>query len=99
MMTGFMLEGARADRIVIVDGFIAGAAALAACRIAPAARERMVFAHRSAEPGAMAILAALKAEPLFDMGLRLGEGSGAALAIPMVRAAAAILTDLADYPR
>ncbi len=99
MMTGFMLGGAAENRIVIVDGFIAGAAALVACRIAPPARERMVFAHRSAEPGAKAILDALEAAPLLDLGLRLGEGSGAALAIPMVRAAAAILTDLADYPR
>ena len=99
MMAGFMLGGAAENRIVIVDGFIAGAAALATCRIAPPARERMVFAHRSAEPGAKAILDALDADPLLDLGLRLGEGSGAALAIPMVRAAAAILTDLADYPR
>jgi len=99
MMAGFMLGGAAENRIVIVDGFIAGAAALVACRIAPPARERMVFAHRSAEPGAKAILDALDADPLLDLGLRLGEGSGAALAIPLVRAAAAILTDLADYPR
>ncbi len=99
MMAGFMLGAAAEDRIVIVDGFIAGAAALTACRIAPAARERMVFAHRSAEPGARAILDALDADPLLDLDLRLGEGSGAALAIPLVRAAAAILTDLADYPR
>lgn len=99
MMAGFMLGGAAENRIVVVDGFIAGAAALVAARIAPAARERMVFAHRSAEPGAKAILDALDAGPLLDLGLRLGEGSGAALAIPMVRAAAAILTDVADYPR
>ncbi len=99
MMAGFMLGGAAENRIIIVDGFIAGAAALVATRIAPPARERMVFAHRSAEPGAKAILDVLNADPLLDLGLRLGEGSGAALAIPMVRAAAAILTDLADYPR
>lgn len=99
MMAGFMLGGAAENRIVVVDGFIAGAAALVAARLAPAARERMVFAHRSAEPGAKAILDALDAGPLLDLGLRLGEGSGAALAIPMVRAAAAILTDVADYPR
>jgi len=99
MMCGFMLGGAAENRIVIIDGFIAGAAALAACRIAPAARERMVFSHRSREPGAVAVLDTLEADPLFDLGLRLGEGSGAALAIPLVRAAAAVLTDLADYPR
>lgn len=99
MMAGFMLGGAAENRLVLVDGFIAGAAALTAVRIAPAARERMIFAHRSAEPGAKAILDALDADPLLDLGLRLGEGSGAALAIPLVRAAAAMLTDLADYPR
>lgn len=99
MMTGFMLGAAAQNRIIIVDGFIAGAAALAATRLHPAARERMVFAHHSAEPGAVALLDALEAKPLLDLGLRLGEGSGAALAIPLVRAAAAILTDLADYPR
>lgn len=99
MMCGFMLGGAAENRIVVVDGFIAGAAALIACRIAPAARERMVFAHRSIEPGARYILDALEADPLLDLDMRLGEGSGAALAIPLVRAAAAILTDVADYPR
>ncbi len=99
MMCGFMLGGAAENRIILVDGFIAGAAAVAACRIAPHARERMVFAHRSAEPGAKEILDTLEADALLDLDLRLGEGSGAALAIPLVRAAAAILTDLADYPR
>ena len=99
MMCGFMLGAAAENRIVVVDGFIAGAAALAACRIAPAARERMIFSHRSMEPGAVAILDSLEADPLLDLELRLGEGSGAALAIPLVRAAAAILTDVADYPR
>ena len=99
MMCGFMLGGAAENRIIIIDGFIAGAAALAACRIAPAARERMVFSHRSQEPGAVAVLDVLEADPLFDLEMRLGEGSGAALAIPLVRAAGAVLTDLADYPR
>jgi len=99
MMCGFMLGGAAENRIVVIDGFIAGAAALAACRIAPHARDRMIFSHHSQEPGAVAILDALQADPLFDLEMRLGEGSGAALAIPLVRAAGAVLTDLADYPR
>jgi len=59
----------------------------------------MIFSHHSQEPGAVAILDALQADPLFDLEMRLGEGSGAALAIPLVRAAGAVLTDLADYPR
>jgi nicotinate-nucleotide--dimethylbenzimidazole phosphoribosyltransferase len=99
MMCGFMLGAAAEDRIVLIDGFIAGAAALAACRIAPHARERMIFSHRSMEPGAVAILDSLEADALLDLELRLGEGSGAALAIPLIYAAAAILTDVADYPR
>lgn len=99
MMCGFMLGAAAENRIVVVDGFIAGAAALTTCRIAPNARERMVFAHRSLEPGAKVVLDTLEADPLLDLEMRLGEGSGAALAIPLVRAATAILTDLADYPR
>lgn len=97
MMTGAMLEAAAARRIVLVDGFIAGAAALAAVRIDPGARAAMVFAHHSAEAGHGAVLAALGAQPLLHLGLRLGEGTGAALAWPLVRAAAAMLRDMASF--
>ena len=72
----------------MIDGFISSAAALAAIRLGPAARDYCVFAHRSAESGHAIALDALDAKPLLDLGLRLGEGTGALLAVPLVRAAA-----------
>jgi nicotinate-nucleotide--dimethylbenzimidazole phosphoribosyltransferase len=98
MLTGAMIEGARRQQVVLVDGFIATACAAAACALVPNLRERLIFAHTSAEAGHTALLAHLRAEPLLNLGLRLGEGTGAALAVPLVRAAASILTDLADLP-
>lgn len=97
MMTGAMLGAAEARRIILVDGFIASAAALIAVRMYPAARDVMVFAHRSTEPGHNAILEALDAEPLLDLGLRLGEGTGAVLAWPLVKSAVAMLNDMASF--
>jgi nicotinate-nucleotide--dimethylbenzimidazole phosphoribosyltransferase len=67
-----------------------------AIRLDPAARDYCIFAHRSAEKGHDTVLAALQAKPLLDLGLRLGEGTGALLAVPLVRAAARLLTDVAD---
>ena len=96
MMAGAIIGGASRRRPVIVDGFIATAAALVAARLAPHSLECCIFAHRSAEAGHARLLALLDAEPLLDLSLRLGEGSGAALAIPLVRAAARLLTDVAD---
>lgn len=96
MMVGAMLQGAARRRIVIVDGFIATACAAAAVAMQPNLQDYLIFAHRSTEPGHQAILDHLHAKPLLDLGLRLGEGTGAALAIPLVRAAAAILTDMAN---
>ncbi len=96
MMVGAMLQGAARRRIVLVDGFIATACAAAAVGMSPNLAERLIFAHRSAEPGHQAILDHLQAKPLFDLGLRLGEGTGAVLAIPMVRAAASIMTGMAN---
>jgi nicotinate-nucleotide--dimethylbenzimidazole phosphoribosyltransferase len=97
MMTGAMLGAAAAGRIVLVDGFIATVAALAAEAIAPEARRAMVFAHVSAEAGHPVLLAHMGAEPLLALGMRLGEGTGALLAWPLVRAAAAILADMASF--
>lgn len=96
-MAGAMLGAAEARRLVLVDGFIAGAAALVALGLEPGIRGNLVFAHRSAEQGHAALLAALGAEPLLDLGLRLGEGSGALLAWPLVRAAAAMLNEMASF--
>ena len=96
MMAGAVLGAASRRRPVVIDGFICSAAALAAIRLVPAAREYCVFAHRSAERGHDIVLAALDAKPLLDLGMRLGEGSGALLAVPLVRAAARLMTDVAD---
>jgi nicotinate-nucleotide--dimethylbenzimidazole phosphoribosyltransferase len=95
-MAGAVLGTASQRRPVVIDGFISSAAALVAIRLEPSARDYCIFAHRSAEKGHDAVLAALNAKPLLDLGLRLGEGTGALLAIPLVRAAARLLTDVAD---
>ena len=97
MMAGAMIGAARAGSVVIVDGFIASAAALAAVRLAPALADYLVFAHRSAEPGHDVVLDALGASPLLDLGMRLGEGTGALLAWPILRSAAAMLFDMASF--
>ena len=96
MMAGAVLGTASQRRPVLIDGFISSAAALVAIRLCPAARDYCIFAHRSAEKGHDVMLAALHAKPLLDLGLRLGEGTGAVLAVPLVRAAARLLTDVAD---
>ena len=97
MMAGAMLGAAEARRLVLVDGFIASAAALAAAQMEPAAREAMVFCSLSTEPGHRLILEAMGARPLLQLELRLGEGTGAALAWPLVRAAVAMLNGMASF--
>ncbi|WP_257453739.1 nicotinate-nucleotide--dimethylbenzimidazole phosphoribosyltransferase [Archangium lipolyticum] len=82
---------------VLVDGFIVSVAMLALERMAPGAREWMVFAHRSAEAGHQRVLEALGARPLLDLGLRLGEGSGALTALPLVDAACALHANMATF--
>lgn len=81
---------------MIIDGFIATSAALAAIRLQPAAHGFCVFSHRSAERGHALLLEALEAKPYLDLGLRLGEGTGAVLAVPLLRAAAGMLAEMAD---
>lgn len=97
MMVGAMLAAAEAKMLLLIDGFIVGVAALTAARLFPALTEYCVFCHRSAEPGHVAQLMALNAEPLLDLGLRLGEGTGAALAWPLVEAAASFLNEMASF--
>lgn len=82
---------------VIVDGFIASSAALSAERMWPGARQWMVFAHQSAEPGHAHILRSFDAHPLLDLSLRLGEGTGAVLALPLLRSACAIVKEMATF--
>jgi nicotinate-nucleotide--dimethylbenzimidazole phosphoribosyltransferase len=82
---------------VLLDGFITAASALAAARIEPSSVEAMLASHRSPEPGHALVLAELGLEPLLDLGLRLGEGSGAALALPLVRSSLALLNDMASF--
>lgn len=96
MMAGAVLGAASERRPVVIDGFISSAAALVAIRLCPAARDYCVLAHRSAEKGHDIVLAAFGTKPLLDLGLRLGEGTGALLAVPLVRAAARLMTDVAD---
>ena len=97
MMAGAMLGAAERGMCLLIDGFIVTSALLAATRINPAVLDYCVFCHRSAEPGHRAQLAALAAEPLIDLGLRLGEGTGAALAWPLVKAAVAFLNEMASF--
>lgn len=97
MMAGAMIAAAQAGMVLLIDGFIVGSAALVAARLAPALTDYCIFCHRSAEPGHRAQLAALGAEPLLDLGLRLGEGTGAALAYPLVQAAVNFLNEMASF--
>ncbi len=97
MMAGAMAGAARTGAVVLVDGFIAGVAALAAVGMAPALRDYLVFAHCSAEHGHGAVLAALDARPLLDLDMRLGEGTGALLAWPVLQCAAAMLSEMASF--
>jgi nicotinate-nucleotide--dimethylbenzimidazole phosphoribosyltransferase len=82
---------------VLIDGVITGAAALLAARLAPALTGRLIASHHSPEPAHTLQLRALGLVPLLDLGLRLGEGSGAALALPLVRASLAILEEMATF--
>ncbi len=100
MMAGGMLAAAQRRMLVLVDGFICGAAALVAARLQPAFLDYAVFSHLSKEPGHRLQLAAMGeggVEPLLDLDLRLGEGTGAALAWPLLRAACAFLNEMASF--
>jgi len=97
MMVGALLQAAHERRVIVVDGFIASAAVLVAQRLAPAVTERCVFSHRGAEAGHSPMLQVLGAQPLLDLGLRLGEGSGAALAWPLLVSATRLLNQMASF--
>ena len=97
VLAGACLGGAASARVVLLDGFVTAAAALVAARLEPAAVDYMIAAHRAPEPGHDLVLADLGLRPLFDLGLRLGEGSGAALAIPVVNSALALMAGMATF--
>ncbi|MFT7042684.1 MAG: nicotinate-nucleotide--dimethylbenzimidazole phosphoribosyltransferase, partial [Candidatus Azotimanducaceae bacterium] len=96
-MVGAMLGAAASGRLIVIDGYIATAAALVAVRLKPDARDYCVFAHESAETGHRIMLDALQANGLLDLKLRLGEGTGALLAWPLIRCAAAMMSDMASF--
>ncbi|PZQ52251.1 MAG: nicotinate-nucleotide--dimethylbenzimidazole phosphoribosyltransferase [Rhodovulum sulfidophilum] len=97
MMAGAMIGAVASGKLVLVDGFIATAAALATERIAPETRKGLIFSHVSAEAGHRALLDRMAARPLLALDMRLGEGTGALLAWPLVKSAAAILRDMASF--
>lgn len=96
-LAGMILAGAACRIPVVLDGVNAGAAALAAAVLSPDALGYVVAGHRSVEPGASAALAHLGLDPLLDLQMRLGEGTGGLLAVPVVVAAAAVLRDMATF--
>lgn len=96
-LAGAYLTCAQRGVPVLVDGFISTAAALAAVRINPSCAEWLIYAHGSAEPGHARLMEALQAKPLLNLGMRLGEGSGAAVALPLLRLACALHNGMATF--
>lgn len=97
MMTGAYLKAAELQMLILVDGFIACSALLAAARLYPAALDYCIFSHMSDEQGHRALLDHLQASPLLNLGLRLGEGSGIALVYPLLQSAVAFLNEMASF--
>ena len=97
MMTGAMLKAAALRKVLLIDGFIVTSALLVAARLQPDILDYCVFAHCSDENGHRMMLEALGAAPLLQLGLRLGEGTGSALALPLLQAAANFLNDMATF--
>ncbi len=96
-LVGFCLQAAAQRMAIVVDGFITTAAFAVAWRLCPEIIDYAFFAHRSAEPGHAALLEMMDVEPMFDLSLRLGEGTGAALAIPILDAAVAAHNEMATF--
>ena len=97
MMTGAILQAASERRVVLIDGFIASCAALVAQRLVAQSQHYMIFCHQSAERGHRILLNQLRARPLLDLDLRLGEGTGALLAWPLVQSAARLMNEMASF--
>ncbi len=96
-MCGAMLRAHASGRILMIDGFVASAALLAARAIDPAVLDSAVFCHQSGEPGHARVLDLLGAKPLIRLGMRLGEGSGCAVAYPIIASAAAFVNQMASF--
>ncbi|MFT7558286.1 MAG: nicotinate-nucleotide--dimethylbenzimidazole phosphoribosyltransferase [Flavobacteriales bacterium] len=96
-LVGAYLRAPQLGIPVVVDGFICGAAALLACKLQPKVRDWFIFSHQSAEPAHKRLLAHLDAKPLLDLGLRLGEGSGAALCVPILKSAVELHNGMASF--
>jgi nicotinate-nucleotide--dimethylbenzimidazole phosphoribosyltransferase len=96
-ISGAIIAAAQQRIPLLIDGFIVSVAALAAVRLNPSCRPYLIFSHRSAEQGHRIVLDALDARPLLDLDLRLGEGSGAALALPLVRSACLLHNGMATF--
>jgi nicotinate-nucleotide--dimethylbenzimidazole phosphoribosyltransferase len=96
-MTGAFITAAQRGLPVLIDGFIVGSSALAAVRLQPDIRNWLLFSHGSAEPGHRRIMKALDADPLLDLSLRLGEASGAAVAVPLLRLACTLHQQMATF--
>ena len=96
-LCGAYIASAQRGIPTLVDGYICTAAALLACRLNPGVRDWLLFAHCSAEPGHKHLLQALSAEPLLDLGMRLGEGSGAAAALPLLQVACQLHNEMATF--
>jgi len=96
-LAGAYLAAAQNGMAVLVDGFISTVAALTAVRIQPEVRNWLLFAHASAEPGHQRVLGALDAQPMLQIGMRLGEGSGAATAVPLLQLACALHNNMATF--
>jgi nicotinate-nucleotide--dimethylbenzimidazole phosphoribosyltransferase len=96
-LAGFVIGGVAARVPVVVDGVVALAGLLCAEALAPGIRQSVVAGHRSTEPGASAALEHLRITPVLDLAMRLGEGTGACLAVPVVQAAARVLAEMATF--
>ncbi len=97
MLVGCIIGAVQARKVVVVDGFIVGAAVLVAQHLVPGIEAHLVFAHQSAEPAHRRMLAEIGARPLLQLGMRLGEGSGAAVALPLLRLSLSLLANMATF--